>query len=96
MNSGTIYKRLRFAGDMANGRVILAWHDWPTLSTLPLDRQVDGVVKDILGGCAEPATREAMLSTGSPAAATTAAADGQRRLRDLIAIAFASPEFQRR
>jgi hypothetical protein len=49
------------------------------------------VVDNILGGCAEPATREAMLGI-------TANGDGGaiQRLRDLMAIAFASPEFQRR
>jgi uncharacterized protein (DUF1800 family) len=100
MNSAAIYKRIRFAGDVANASPAFMpldrWRDWATLSMLPLDRQVDGVVTDILGGCAEPATREAMRAIRPGEAVDSTAGDGQRRLRDLLGIAFASPEFQRR
>ncbi len=47
------------------------------------------VTNAFLGGYAEPATRHAMLSAGS-------AATPEARLRGLIAIVVASPEFQKR
>lgn len=96
MNSGTIYKRIRFAGDLANGGDLIAWHNWTTLSGLPLNSQVDGVTHDVLGGCPQPATRDAMLAVQRDAAADTSAGEGSKRLRALLGIAFASPEFQRR
>ena len=62
INSGTIYQRIRFGYDTAEGRAQLApverWHGWATLSTQPLNRQVDGVLTNMLGGVAEPKTRE--------------------------------------
>ena len=100
MNSGTLFKRIKFGGDMAHGGLAAAalerWRDWTTLSTLPLDRQVDGVVKVVLGGYAEPATREVLLGVRSGGATDRDAADGPKRLRELLAIALASPDFQRR
>jgi hypothetical protein len=99
MNSGTIYNRIRFATDLANSSITPLppdrWRDWTSLAALPLDGQVDGVVRDILGGSAEPATRDAMLSV-RPDASERDTADGRRRLRELLVIALASPEFQRR
>ena len=100
INSGTIYQRIRFGYDTAEGRAQLApverWHGWATLSTQPLNRQVDGVLTNMLGGVAEPKTREVMLATRGGAPVGGDAASGPRRLRALIAIAFGSPEFQRR
>ena len=100
MNSAAIYKRIKFAGDVANGSpafiALDRWRGWATLSTLPLNRQVDGVVMDMLGGYAEPATREGMLAIRPADAADTTADDGPRRLRELLSIALSSPEFQRR
>jgi uncharacterized protein (DUF1800 family) len=100
MNSGTLYKRLKFAGDVSNGRVpsmpLVGWRDWSRLSTAPLDQQVDGMVKGILGGIAEPATRSAMLGTTLSPEMTGKTGDGILRLREVLAIALQSPEFQRR
>jgi uncharacterized protein (DUF1800 family) len=100
MNSGAIYKRMKFGGDVADGSVasvpLAGWRDWQALSTLPLSQQADGVIKDLLGGYAEPTTRAAMLSIRSADAAQSDARDGTLRLRELLAIALASPEFQRR
>ncbi|HEY9230423.1 MAG TPA: DUF1800 domain-containing protein, partial [Gemmatimonadaceae bacterium] len=97
INSGTIYKRIKYAGDIANGGLVFAWRDWTTLASLPLDQQVNGVVRDVLGGVAEPATREAMLGIRTPSnTAATNVGEGQKRLRELLQIALASPEFQRR
>ena len=100
MNSGTIFKRIKFAGDVANGNPrfmsLDLWRDWAPLSSLPLDRQVDGVIKDILGGSPEPATRVAMLAVGTGSAADSDPKTGPKRLKELLSIAFSSPEFQRR
>ena len=94
MNSGTLYNRIRFAADVANGRAEYApldrWGDWTAFTAMDPGPQLDGVVKDVLGGCAEPATRQAML------ASVAAQDDAVLRLHELLAIALASPEFQRR
>jgi uncharacterized protein (DUF1800 family) len=93
MNAGTIYQRMRFASDLSEGRLrvrVANWRDFGALSSQPLEGQVDGVVKDILGGFVDPQTRAALL-TPDPNLTDSAA-----RLRSIIAIAFASPDFQRR
>jgi uncharacterized protein (DUF1800 family) len=99
MNFGEIYKRMKFGVDLADGRMPTAplerWREWTTLSSLPLDRQVDGVVSDVLGGAAEPVTRRAMLAV-QPTPPATSVEDRQKTLRELLSIAFASPEFQHR
>jgi uncharacterized protein (DUF1800 family) len=100
MNFGEIYKRIRFGNDVA-GRVASApidrWRDWISFSSLPVERQVDGIVADVLGGSADTATRNAMLATRSGAdPLETGVASKQRVLRELLTIAFASPQFQRR
>lgn len=97
INFGAIYKRIKFGGDVAAGRVASAplerWQDWSALSALPLKRQVDGVVSDLLGGAAEPETRTAMLGVDTTAFPRPT---GSQTLRAVLAVAFASPEFQRR
>jgi uncharacterized protein (DUF1800 family) len=95
INSGTMYKRIAFASDMATGRIATAptqrWREFSRLSTSPANDQIDGVVNYLLGGIAAPSTRNAMVS-----AAAADSTDGTRRLRSLIAVALASPEFQHR
>jgi uncharacterized protein (DUF1800 family) len=94
MNAGTIYQRMRFATNVAaatgSSANLTKWRDWATLSSQTIDAQVDGVIKDFLGGIAAPATRAAML------APDPGATDGPQRLRSIVAIAMASPDFQRR
>ena len=67
MNFGEIYKRIRFGADMAEGQIASAplarWRDLVTLSSLPFERQVDGVVIDVLGGSADSATRRMQSAT---------------------------------
>jgi hypothetical protein len=99
MNSGTMFKRVKFGRDLATGSFAYSRPDrgalWNDLMNLPLEQQVDGVVKELLGGVADSTTRSVMLSIRSdnvPAAAN----DGRARLRELLAIALASPEFQHR
>jgi len=98
MNSGAIYRRIKFAGDVADGRVATAsptrWHSWAALSTQPIEGQGDGVVNGVRGGIVDSTTRQAMLAaTGSGPGADGA---GARRLREVLSIALSSPEFQRR
>ena len=100
VNSGTIYKRIKFAGDVANGNPrfmpLDRWQAWTSLSSVPLEAQVDGVLRDILGGSPEPGTRDAMLSVAKGTSEDADPAKGSARLKELLSIAFASPEFQRR
>jgi hypothetical protein len=93
-----MFSRIKFGNDVAEGRVAgLApkqWRAWPTLIAAPLDAQVDGVVDNVLSRCADSLTRATMI--GIRAAGAPPAADGDKRLRELLAIALASPDFQRR
>ena len=99
INSGTMFKRVKFGRDLAAGSFAIVkperWSEWTRLSALPLDAQVDGVVKNVLGGVADSTTRSVMLSIRAEGTTPTAN-DGPARLRELLGIAFASPEFQRR
>jgi len=99
MTPGTMYSRIKFGNDIAEGRVPTItpkqWRDWPTLSAVSLDTQVDGVVNDILVHCADSLTRATMLGI-RPSGSSQPPADGEKRLRELLAIALASPEFQHR
>ena len=96
MNSGMMYKRIKYSSDLAIGGVVMNWRDWPTLSTVDLDHQVDAVMKVMLGGFADAATRDALLAVRPAGSEERSSADGGQRLREMLAIAFASPEFQRR
>jgi hypothetical protein len=99
MTPGTMYSRIKFGNDIAEGRVPTIapkqWRDWPTLSAASLDAQVDGVVNDILVHCADSLTRATLLGI-RPSGSSQPPADGDKRLRELLAIALASPEFQHR
>jgi len=101
MTPGTMYTRIKFGGDIAEGRVPTiapkAWRDWPTLTAASLNDQVDGVVNGVLGHVADSVTRATMIGIRPAGAAPGGGGiDGEKRLRELLAIAFASPEFQHR
>ena len=99
MTPGTMHARIKFGNDVAEGRiqgiVPKQWRDWPQLSAMALPDQVDGVVSDVLLNCADSLTRATMLGIRPSATAPTAVA-GEQRLRELLGIALASPEFQHR
>ena len=99
MTPGTMYARIKFGNDAAEGRVpTLApkrWREWPVLSAAALPDQVDGVVNGVLVHCADSLTRATMLAIQPPATSQATVA-GEQRLRELLSIALASPEFQRR
>jgi uncharacterized protein (DUF1800 family) len=91
INSGALMKRILYSADVAEGRAqatsVSNWPGWSALSSKTHQEQVDGVISMILGGIASPATRSAMLAS---------AATGDARLREVVAIALGSPEFQHR
>lgn len=91
MNSGTLMKRILFGADVVEGRLPTfaadAWPGWAALKSVPAEQQASGVIELILGGIASSETRSAMLAATS---------DGDTRLREIVAIALGSPEFQRR
>jgi len=99
MTPGTMHARIKFGNDVAEGRVPgivpKQWRDWPQLSAMALPDQVDGVVNDLLINCADSLTRATMLGIRPSATAQTAVA-AEQRLRELLGIALASPEFQHR
>jgi hypothetical protein len=73
MNSATMFSRIKFGNDIAEGRIpavpIKAWPVWNSLAGAPLNAQAEGVVGGILGGFAEPLTHTTMLGIRSTVAA---------------------------
>lgn len=70
MNTGAILNRINFGLAMASGRVpgvrLAAWPSARTLARLPREQQVDGVIRDILGGNASVDTRQVLLTGTNP------------------------------
>ena len=96
LNSGSLLDRINFAAQLSQGQFPGAaaqqWPPWATLEIAPLDRQVDGVVEQLLGGDVSDASRRAFLGGRSGGSVALA----RPSLRDLIGLALGSPEFQRR
>src|SRR5262249_48481144 len=92
MTPGTMYTRIKFGSDIAEGRVPTIapkmWRDWSTLSAAPLNDQVDGVVNGVLGHLADSVTRATMLAIRPVGTAPGGGVDGEKRLRELLAIAL--------
>jgi hypothetical protein len=85
-----MYQRIRWSASVAEGAATSVRPDrWRQWASLAAPAQVDAVIAAILGGYAAPETRELMLATAS-------ATDGSERLRQLLGVALASAEFQRR
>jgi hypothetical protein len=61
----------------------------------PFAVQVDGVIRTLLNGQTSAGTRSAMIAAQQPGG-SEAPSTRERALRDLISLALASPEFQRR
>jgi uncharacterized protein (DUF1800 family) len=100
INAGSLLDRINFGVQVGGGRLRFApaeqWPGWAVLSAMPLDRQVDGVVDQLLGGNVSPETRSILFKGQNPLAAANAPAPVRPSLRDLLGIALGSPEFQRR
>jgi uncharacterized protein (DUF1800 family) len=100
INAGSLLDRINFGVQVGGGRLRFApaeqWPGWALLSAMPLDRQVDGVVDQLLGGNVSLETRSILFKGQNPLAAANAPAPVRPSLRDLLGIALGSPEFQRR
>lgn len=70
MNTGAILNRINFGQTVAAGRVPgVRLVDWPAareLSAMPREQQVDGVIREILGGDASVDTRQVLLTGTNP------------------------------
>jgi uncharacterized protein (DUF1800 family) len=70
MNTGSILNRINFGLAVASGRVpgvkLANWPAAPTLTALPREAQVDGVIREILGGSASTDTRQVLLTGTNP------------------------------
>ena len=79
MNTGAILNRINFGLAVASNRIpgvsITAWSGAQSLQNLPLDQQVDGVVKALLAGEASPDTRSILLRGENPLLKSAAALD---------------------
>ncbi|MBX9854797.1 MAG: DUF1800 domain-containing protein [Gemmatimonadaceae bacterium] len=70
MNTGAILNRINFGLAVASGRVPgVRLQQWPaaaTLQPLPREQQVDGVIRELLGGAVSPDTRQVLLTGTNP------------------------------
>lgn len=97
MNAGAMRTRLSLATRIANGEMpsipVEQWPSWASLSRETFDRQVDGVVRTLLEGRVSDRTRAVLIAARPTSDDAAARANA---MRELIAIALSSPEFQRR
>ncbi len=77
MNTGAILNRINFGLAMASGRVpgvrLAQWPAAARLMPLPREAQVDGVIRELLGGAASNDTRQVLLTGTNPFLAARAA-----------------------
>lgn len=70
MNTGAILNRINFGLAVASGRVpgvrLANWPAAQTLASLPREQQVDGVIRELLGGSASNDTRQVLLTGTNP------------------------------
>jgi uncharacterized protein (DUF1800 family) len=70
MNTGAILNRINFGLAAASGRVpnitLASWAPTKELGTLPREQQVDGVIRNLLGGSASADTRQVLLTGTNP------------------------------
>jgi uncharacterized protein (DUF1800 family) len=104
MNSGAIMNRINFGFRLAAGQIpgvrVANWEPAARLRQLPLEKQVDGVIDELLGSGVSDDTRRILSSGENP---MLSAAPTQRPpvpqltgLPAIVALALGSPEFQRR
>jgi uncharacterized protein (DUF1800 family) len=79
INTGAILNRINFGMAVAAGRVPgVSVRNWPAMQQLaaqPREAQVDGVVRELLGGEVSPETRRVLLEGNNPLASREAGAD---------------------
>lgn len=95
MNAGAVRQRFTFGQNVAAGKVALLaperWEGWPLYVNADVDQQAKGVARAVLGPMAPSGTTAALIAMGTEATATPEA-----RLRDMLAVAIGSPDFQHR
>ena len=78
MNTGAILNRINFGLALAGGQVpgarLASWPEADSLSRLPHEQQVDGVIQALLGGQASTETRDVLMSGSNPMLAATVSA----------------------
>ncbi len=98
LNAGSLLNRVNFLTSAAEGRVpgvsVAHWGPAKRLVTLEPKEMVQGVVDELLGGRASPATQGAMLSACNEV--TPSPRTPYARLVAVVGVALSSPEFQRR
>jgi uncharacterized protein (DUF1800 family) len=110
MNTGAILNRINFGVAMGAGRVpgvrLATWPPARELARLPREQQVEGVIRELLGGDVSADTRQVLLSGTNPLLARQGATDttgmaarpvpSARGLAQVVGLALGAPEFQRR
>lgn len=91
INTGTIIKRVEVGRSAAEGKLpsLAPGPSWTALADSSAEVQVAAIIRGVFAGAASPVTRAALINAGSDGA-------GDARLRQMLAVALASPEFQRR
>jgi uncharacterized protein (DUF1800 family) len=104
MNSGAIMNRINFGFRLAAGQIpgvrVANWAPAERIRQLPYDKQVDGVIDELLGGGVSDDTRR-ILSTGENPMVNAGpppknAAPQLTGLPAIVGLALGMPEFQRR
>ncbi len=104
MNTGAMLARINFGTNVGAGRIpgigTAAWAAASGLQGLPLDARVDGLGQALLLGEMTPETHEVLMSGSNPLAARAGMEKARTgrppTLGELIGLAIAAPEFQRR
>ena len=109
MNTGAILNRINFGLSLAAGQVpgarVAQWPVAEALRTEPRDKQVDGVIRALLGGQASAETRQVLMTGENPMLASaprdTTMMQGPRPINlqglpQIVGLALGAPEFQRR
>jgi uncharacterized protein (DUF1800 family) len=105
MNSGAIMNRINFGFRLAAGQIsgvrIANWAPAARLRELPYDKQVDGVIAELLGGGVSDDTRRILVSGENPlmnagSAPPKTPVPQLTGLPAIVALALGTPEFQKR
>ncbi len=104
MNSGAIMNRINFGFRLAAGQIpgvrVASWAPASRLRQLPYDKQVDGVIDELLGGGVSPETRRILATGENPMLAANPSMKNPvpqlTGLPSIVGLALGTPEFQRR
>jgi uncharacterized protein (DUF1800 family) len=100
LSFGAMLARVEIATTIGRGEAasipLETWPGWAELANETYENQVDGVIRRLLHNQVTPATRAAMLAARPTEGDQSTLAARQSALREVIAMALASPQFQRR